>query len=246
MRNYYFRLYISLVILSFYMLVPQIGISNETINVSDYNLSNEIFVYTEISYGIVPVAYKEEIRFPGFSQSFSYDSQLTERLDEPVFGSYELEVDNCCDLIDKVKFVVFEYTGEDCSATVTGQGADKYSCTGDPGFDPEVYIVSNSTTTPGGGEVYFMGTVLLNDYYTIDATLAGQTQINNQTFIYIFDTEGGTLLQSIEFHASCSQPFGTNDQYGANDVLYVGGSAGVQCGTPICELDPGNIEEDEE
>lgn len=63
--------------------------------------------------------------------------------------------------------------------------------------------------------VWFQGTVAINTTFDIDATNVGRSRLESTTFVDIFDVEGGTLLQEIEFHTSCSKPIFTEDRYGS-------------------------------
>ncbi|NND52234.1 MAG: T9SS type A sorting domain-containing protein, partial [Saprospiraceae bacterium] len=121
---------------------------------------------------------------------------------------------DCCDIGNKPSEMTFIYTGEDCSASQNTQDPSKAECLGNPAMDPSVYIIASD----GGSEIYFEGTVGINEAYTISASNAGQTQLDNNSIIYIYDSQGGTLLQEANFHASCSQPLGAGDQFGANFV----------------------------
>ncbi|NNL32200.1 MAG: T9SS type A sorting domain-containing protein, partial [Flavobacteriaceae bacterium] len=146
---------------------------------------------------------------------------------------------DCCEVGNKPSVMTFTYTGEDCSATMTTQGADKYGCNGDPAMAPTVYIIASSGDN-GSGEVYFSGEVNLNEFYTISAANAGQSQLNNNTIITIYDSEGGNILQVSNFHASCSQPLGSGDQFGANLINGIQFDDGYVCG----EVDAPPIPED--
>jgi hypothetical protein len=153
---------------------------------------------------------------------------------------------SCCDYIDKPAFITLQYTGESCVATVTEQDPDKYSCTGNPNFETEVYIIANDKSNPNDGYIWFEGYVNLGDYFSINAALAGEDKLKSETHIHIFDEENGNLLQQVEFHTSCSQPINLNDQYGSIKIVYILDDHGDECGDFLCEIDPGVIAEDEE
>ncbi len=130
--------------------------------------------------------------------------------------------DDCCDAGDRPDSLVLRYTGEDCSATVTQQDEGKYGCTGDPMFDDSVYIIASDDENPAddGADVYFAGEVALNEDFTISAFLAGEDRFSSATFVHVFsDSSQATLLQSVEFHTSCSQPLFTGDQYGSIAII---------------------------
>ncbi len=109
------------------------------------------------------------------------------------------------------------YTGEDCSASSHNQAPDKVSCSGDPVFTDPVYISVTNSSTPGdpGASVWFEGSVALNGSFDVSAANAGHTKLDARTYAYIYDSSGCTLLQSLEFHTSCSQPLNEGDQFGS-------------------------------
>jgi len=78
------------------------------------------------------------------------------------------------------------------------------------------FIVATDKSDPNDSKarIYFSGTVALGDSFLIDALNAGQSKLTSRTHVFIYDSEGGNLLQSIEFHTSCSQPLELGDQYG--------------------------------
>jgi hypothetical protein len=116
----------------------------------------------------------------------------------------------------KPQVLVMRYVGEDCTQSSHSQAAGKVTCTGDPNDDPSVFIVASGTGKKAS-LVYFSGTVPLNGTYEIDATNApGKTKLETNTMIKIYDVQGGTLLQTVVFHTSCSQPLNAFDQFGAN------------------------------
>jgi hypothetical protein len=115
---------------------------------------------------------------------------------------------------------VMQYTGEACDATSTTQDEDKWSCDGDPGFAAEVFIRGSDKSNPddAGARIWFEGNVGLGAEFTLDATNAGETKLTSATFLHVFSTSGD-LLQSLEFHTSCSQPLFHGDQFGSALIL---------------------------
>ncbi len=109
-----------------------------------------------------------------------------------------------------------KYTGDDCSATSNTQEG-KVRCDGDPaGFGP-VFIVaaSKDNLDDSKTKIWFSGLVGVDDEFVIDATKAGKTKLDADTRVFIFDSEGGTLLQFIKFHTSCSKDLNIGDQFGS-------------------------------
>jgi hypothetical protein len=147
--------------------------------------------------------------------------------------------EDCCESgIDKIAQITMLYTGENCGATSTTQPSDKWSCSGNPAFDNSVWIKSNDDEDPNdNSNVWFTGTVSLNGTYVIRAANAGETKLASATFVHIFSSQGGTLLQTVEFHTSCSQPIAVGDQFGANQILGIVGENGATCGDGLPPLD---------
>ena len=129
--------------------------------------------------------------------------------EEPVVG------DACSD--GKPIQLVMRYTGEDCSASSNSQDPDKVACSGDPAFAATVHILATDDMDPsaGGASVWFQGDVNLDGTFTLDVANAGETKFASETFLHIFDVQGGTILQSVEFHTSCSQPLVVGNQFGS-------------------------------
>ncbi len=105
------------------------------------------------------------------------------------------------------------YTGENCQASDNDQPNDV--CSGDPQFAASVYIVANDSDSPDDGPIWFAGPVLLNGSFDISALNAGETRLKANTSVHILNRPGGTVLQFVEFHTSCSKPLALGDQYGA-------------------------------
>jgi hypothetical protein len=121
-----------------------------------------------------------------------------------------------CSQLGKPRGITFMYTGLDCSASNNSQAAGKVACTGDPAAATPVRILSSNSADPtdGSANVWFDGIVNLGETFTADAANAGQTKLATNTYFYVFDG-GGTLLQSVRIHTSCSQPLNLDDQYGS-------------------------------
>ena len=102
----------------------------------------------------------------------------------------------------------FKYTGQDCSASDNQQSSDKATCAGDPNMDPHVFVRAYGKK----GDVYFDGEVDLNGSFWVSAPTGDN--LDNNMFIELSDCDGN-VLQTVSFHASCSQPIGVGDVYGA-------------------------------
>ena len=139
------------------------------------------------------------------------------------------------DLCDdgRPRLLTLEYTGDDCSATTHTQDPSKVNCSGDPMGAVEVFILAtnNSNPTASGVNIWYQGSVPLGAQFDLSAANANGTRLDAETHVHVFDATGATLLQSIEFHTSCSQPLEVGNQFGSVEVIAaIGENAG----------DPGN------
>jgi hypothetical protein len=126
----------------------------------------------------------------------------------------------CCCALGKPQVLTMKYTGEGPGASNHAQAAGKVVVVGDPKFAGPVRILAldKEIGQLKKAHVWFDGTVALNGTFGIDATHAGKDQLTTNTFVYIYN--GGELLQSVQFHTSCSQPLRIGDQFGS--LLLVG------------------------
>ncbi|MHC5002866.1 MAG: DUF7467 domain-containing protein, partial [Planctomycetota bacterium] len=121
---------------------------------------------------------------------------------------------DACD--GKLTSLTLRYTGLGCDATWHSQDPGKVICTGDAGMTEPVDII---ITDKDGNETY--GTfydVLLGEDVTATAAFAGEDHFDSNSRAQIF-TSGGMLLESVQFHTSCSQPLGPGDQFGSMLVV---------------------------
>lgn len=120
----------------------------------------------------------------------------------------------CCNG-SKPKSLVLLYNGKSCAESVTCQAADKWSCSGSgPGNAATVYITA-SKNDDGTGGTYFAGTVNLNAEFTAIAASGGSTTFPSNTYFRVLSSQGGTLLQTVKIHTSCSTPLVAGDQLGS-------------------------------
>lgn len=114
-----------------------------------------------------------------------------------------------------------QYTGQDCTATFHAQDPTKVSCSGDPGMAATVVIRMSDKVSPTdpNAKVWFTGIVGLNgEFQALAANNPGSTTLSSDSFVHVFDA-AGTVLQTIKFHTSCSQPLRANDQFGSIRLL---------------------------
>jgi cysteine-rich repeat protein len=104
--------------------------------------------------------------------------------------------------------LVFRYTGEDCSASNHSQSSSSVTCSGDPAFAEPVSadVTTEDIVVPDDQSINVGDTITL-----IGQRSQGHVAPNTEFEI----RQGGTLLQTVEFHTSCSQPLEIGDQFGS-------------------------------
>ncbi|MDU8913535.1 cadherin repeat domain-containing protein [Aestuariicoccus sp. MJ-SS9] len=75
-------------------------------------------------------------------------------------------------------------------------------------------LVSNDSDPQYTDQVYFSGDVEFGESFTAAAADGGRNEFGSETYIHVFDSSGGTLLQTINYHTSCSAPITIGDQVG--------------------------------
>ncbi|MEX2215000.1 MAG: SdrD B-like domain-containing protein [Phycisphaeraceae bacterium] len=136
----------------------------------------------------------------------------------------------CC-IHGKPVILTFAYTGGGPDATMTSQAAGKFSVNGDPNDDPQVFIrvSSSSSATDSKAKVFFSGSVDLGAEFDANATGLG---FGAFTYFHIFDSQGGTLLQTVAYHTSCSTPIVMGDVIGGITLTGFLGEDGIQVSLP--------------
>jgi len=116
----------------------------------------------------------------------------------------------------KLEAIALCYLGGSCPEPPHNtQPIDKQSCSGDAGAVQPVRIV----ITDGGSKIFLdQSDVEINDLVTATAANAGKNDFSSNTVFEIFDESGG-LIQSGNFHTSCSQPLNLGDQFGSLQVV---------------------------
>ncbi|MCP3915515.1 MAG: hypothetical protein GY711_08175 [bacterium] len=96
------------------------------------------------------------------------------------------------------------------------QPVSRVDCSGDPACEPIVRILASDKEDPfeSSARVWFDGTVKLGQTFVADAVAAGESKLKNETYVHVFDPQN-TLLQSVKFHTSCSQPLELGDRFGS-------------------------------
>ena len=164
-------------------------------------------------------------------QTVSFDTSCTQPLEifdqfgsvrvEQFFANGECGTVDLCASGSKPALLTMQYTGQSCTATSHYQDPTLVVCSGDPAMAPTVLIRASDKAVPNHAmaNVWFQGTINLNETFDIDAANAGMTKLGGTTFIHVFDASGTTLLQQVQFSTSCAQPLVADDQFGALKLL---------------------------
>ena len=123
--------------------------------------------------------------------------------------------------IAKPEQLIMLYTGD--NVLNHQQDGKKVSVEGDPEFEPIVHIVAvekklKKIDDLHKAKIYFEGDVNLGETFSIDATNVGKGKLRANTYVYIFDLDG-RLLQTIQFHTSCSQPLVLGNEFGGIQLV---------------------------
>jgi hypothetical protein len=147
---------------------------------------------------------------------------------------------NCCGSGkgDVVKQLTLWYSGDNCSASLNSQGSNS-SCSGDPASDSQVYIVVNDKGgTDLTGNVYFAGNVNLDGTFTASSA----SNFNTDTYVHVYNQQGGTQIQLLKIKTNCSSPIAIGDQFGSMIVVDAKFKNGFSCTTPpSCPVCVGNL-----
>ncbi len=119
---------------------------------------------------------------------------------------------DCCEFGNPVQ-LTFRYTGEDCSASDNSQSNDECDDFGDLQDTVFIIVGKDDDCDNDDDETYFEGSVSIGESF-VAATPDGDKFPSN-TYICIYDEQGGQLLQKLKIHTSCSQDLFTGDQFGS-------------------------------
>jgi len=126
--------------------------------------------------------------------------------------------------------LTFAYTGGGEDATDTGQAEGKYAVSGDPNEAAAVHIVASSEKYLSDvlpANTLFSGTVGLGDKFVLDvANASGLDSFRSNTYIFLQDT-GGEVLQTVQYHTSCSTPITLGDIVGGLTLTGFFGTNGI-------------------
>jgi hypothetical protein len=130
--------------------------------------------------------------------------------------------------------LTMKYTGGGSDATDTMQPLGKYGVTDEPGFLPGEAVVdiiassSSNLACVSPGNTFFSGEdIALGDEFVLDVDNAYcQDKFSANTYIFIMDTSG-ELLQTVQYHTSCSAPIHLGDIVGGIEVNGFFGTNGI-------------------
>ncbi len=121
-----------------------------------------------------------------------------------------------CDIFGKVEALTFKY--EPSTDVVTGQKSDKAGILAQNGVDDDgvsFVVVTDkedaSKALSGEGDQYFRGNVGFGEFFQADESI---DNFGSNTYVHFFDDQNGPLLQTINYHTSCSQPIAIGDVVG--------------------------------
>ena len=146
--------------------------------------------------------------------------------------------------------LTMKYTGGGADATDTIQPPGKYAVTDEPGFEPYEAIVdivatsSSNLACASPGNTFFSGEVALGDEFVLDVDNAACLDLfKSNTYIYIMDTDAN-LLQTVQYHTSCSAPIQLGDVVGGVEINGFFGTSGIGAELPD-EIDGYGADADE-
>ncbi len=117
----------------------------------------------------------------------------------------------------KLGALTMKYTGEPCQSPLPNPQGGKATCTGTLDDNQPVRVVA---TTKDGKKTYFdsgTATIDIGDTLDIVAANAGETKLGADTLVKIYSS-GGSLIQTVQLHTSCSQLIAVGDEFGALEI----------------------------
>ncbi|MCB9040270.1 MAG: S8 family serine peptidase [Lewinellaceae bacterium] len=139
---------------------------------------------------------------------------------------------DCCDYTGKKpQILTLQYTGDACDATSHNQDPAKVRCLGGLEYVTFVYITAESVDGNKRDVLFSDLPVPLNGVFDVDAASIGENKFKKSLVFYLKDAQGN-LLQEVEFSASCSEPLGEGNQFGALRLKGFFSENGETCGDP--------------
>jgi hypothetical protein len=118
----------------------------------------------------------------------------------------------------KLGSLTMRYTGEPCQNPLPNPQGGKATCTGALNANQPVRIVA---TSKDGKRTYYdsvTATIDIGEEFVISAAMAGQTKLDADTLVKFYNSSG-TLIQTVQFHTSCSQLIAVGDRFGAMQIV---------------------------
>jgi len=130
--------------------------------------------------------------------------------------------------------LTMKYTGGGADATDTMQPLGKYNVTDAPGFTPGTPLVdiiassSSNLACVSSGNTFFSGEdIALGEEFVLDVDNAAcYDRFKSNTYIFIMTTDGD-LLQTVQYHTSCSAPIHLGDTVGGVEINAFFGTNGI-------------------
>ena len=112
-----------------------------------------------------------------------------------------MEGEDLCDVIGNVDGLLFRYIPSNTFNTFQDSGKSEIIVNNGPDDDGTSYVVvSDDDQDPFSGDIFFQGNVDVGeDFFAFG-------NFSSNTYIYIYDEQGGPLLQEVSYHTSCSAP----------------------------------------
>ncbi len=146
-----------------------------------------------------------------------------------------------CASLGKPQLLTMEYTGG--SVEAHSQAAGKVIISGTPPALPTRIIASSKADwTDSHAKIWFDGVPDGNGLFAINSLNHVGSKVKHnlgaKTFVLIF--VGSTVVQTIEFHTSCSQPLFIGDQFGSIKLVHFMDKDGLTEANAECESGSGD------
>jgi hypothetical protein len=117
---------------------------------------------------------------------------------------------------ERATWMQFKYYGGDCSQSANMQ-TEKFFCTDFAPLPTSGPVFIEATEKKESDVIFFSGEVPLDGLYNV--TDPDGDRLPADMNLTIYDSEGGTLLQRVQYHSSCSQNLFLKDRYGASQLV---------------------------
>jgi len=117
---------------------------------------------------------------------------------------------------ERPEWMQFKFYGGNCNQSTNIQEEGKFSCS-DFGDIPESAPVFIRAFSTNDETIYFEGTISHNGLYNV--TDPSGNRLSADMILTIYSSEGGELLQTLQYHSSCSQNLFLKDRFGASQLV---------------------------